>query len=253
MLLGTEAAILGQKPARDFVFRDALAQLGTQPCHGLVVHGRGGTHEVELMGVLDGARVVHGRRAQAKLAGHVCVHEGQQPTGGEHLVDAERLVVTCGRGNEGDGVLRVIERDDARPRRGGVGEEPVAEHRGLDGTLVIHAREVEAIEALIGHVPVAREVPDGHGIGDEDLPHAELLEVVHDARGAREVERARLGDGSRGVAAGRLRVHSAVPFSRALRASFLHSTIAVRMNAKCGSLPILPRAVWRGWPWRAAG
>ena len=193
MLLGAKAAVLGEKAARDFVLGHALAQLGAQPLHRLVVRGGGGAHEVELAGILDGAREVDGGRAQAELARGVGAHEREQPACGEHLVDTERRASVAGFDDERDRVLGVIEDLDLATGCSGIREEAVAEHDRLDA--FVRAGEVEGIEALVGEVPVASEVPDGHRVGDEHLAHAHVFEVVEYATCTLHVHSAFLSPG----------------------------------------------------------
>ena len=174
MVLRAEAAVLAKKPVGDLPLGHAGADLGDEPVHGLVVDGGGGSHELLLALVLDGARVVDGVRGEGKAGRGAGLHEGHEPAGGELLVDAERRRVVGHVSHKGDRVLGVVERAHVGAGVAHLGEEPVAKHHGLFGLV---AGDVERKEALVGLGVVPAEPPDGQGVHQKHLRKAAAPQV----------------------------------------------------------------------------
>ena len=171
LVVAAQLAVLRGEHAGDLALGHALVYLQCDPGHCLVVDAARAAHELLLVGILDGAGVVHRGRSCEVVARRAGLHEREQPASGHVLVDPQGRAVIADAGEHRDRVVGVGEGDHVLAERRRIGEELVAEHD------VALGREVEPVEALHGLVVVTAQVADRDGIADEDLGEAHLLEV----------------------------------------------------------------------------
>ena len=185
MVLRAQAAVRAEEPLGDLELRGSGPYLLHQPLHGLIVHAGGGAHELALAGILEGARIVDRVGGDREGRRRTCLHERNEPAGGELLVYAERTRRIAQLDDERDGVVGVGERDHVRAGCRRVGKEPVNQKgRGPRGG------DEKREKALVGLGVVAGQPPDGERVhhyelgepaGSEVCPYAGDAVYMHDA------------------------------------------------------------------------